>query len=139
MERKTTLFLLLLVSSHPCALPVYAAEGNPQKTFRYNADNKRDPFIPLIIDNRLVGANFSASGQGKPVLYGILWDPAGKSIALVDDTEAKVGDSVRGYRVIAIRKDAVVLEADGQTVELDIAFGSQPSGATTQKEHPSNE
>jgi hypothetical protein len=71
----------------------------------------------------------------KPVLYGILWDPGGQSIALINDAEVKVGDAVSGYRVKEIRQDAVVLINGGVPVVLEIAFEAPPStlspGATT--------
>ncbi len=138
MPRKA-LFLPGLLFVFFCSLPAAALNTAPQKTFRYNAEGKRDPFIPLIINNQLAGGRASASAQGKPVLYGILWDPSGSSIALIDNLEAKTGDTVRGYRVKAIQKDSVVLEAEGQTVVLDIAFEIDKASATTQKEHPSSE
>jgi len=65
------------------------------------------------------------------VLYGILWDSAGNSIALINDTEVKVGDTVKGYRVTEIRQDAVVLTNGGEPVVLQIAFETPPSGTTT--------
>ena len=135
MPRNCAPFFLSALFALIFSLPAIADETTPQKTFRYNAGGKRDPFAPLIINNQLAVGRPSGSAQGKPVLYGILWDPAGVSIALVDNLEAKVGDIVRGYRVKAIQKDAVILEAEGQTVVLDIAFETDKSGATTQKEH----
>lgn len=116
-----------------------AEEPAQQKGFRYNAGGRRDPFMPLILNNRLVGAGAGGGSRdlSQPVLRGILWDPSGRSIALIDELEAKVGDTVRGYRVAAIRRDEVVLESeDGQSVVLQIAFETPPSGTTTGGAHP---
>ncbi len=118
---------------------VSAAAGSAQKaSFRYDAGGRRDPFVPLILNNRLLGSGTQHSGDpSKPVLRGILWDPHGQSIALIDDLEAKVGDAVREYRVRSITKDEVVLEGEGgQSVVLQIAFETQPSGTTMGGEHP---
>ena len=119
--------------------PMSAAEDPAQKSpFRYGAAGRRDPFVPLILNNRLLGAGDRHSGDSsKPVLRGILWDPRGQSIALIDDLEAKVGDAVREYHVRSITKDEVVLEGEGgQSVVLQIAFETQPSGTTMGGEHP---
>lgn len=62
------------------------------------------------------------------VLRGILWDSAGGSIALIDEAEVKVGDTIGAYRVTEIREDAVVLADGGQPVVLKIAVEALPSG-----------
>ena len=94
--------------------------------FVYDAKGRRDPFAPLVIEGRRVGMKAAASttttASGKPVLYGILWDPSGHSIAMVDDTEVKVGDAVGPYHVVDIREDAVVLKNGGEPLELRIEF-----------------
>ena len=115
---------------------VYGAEN--QKPFHYDAEGKRDPFVPLILNNRLAvdSGPDNAQSLGKPELHGILWDAAGHSIALIDNLEAKTGDTVQGYKVMAIRKDAVVLEANGQSVVLEIAFEAQPSSAPKGGDRP---
>jgi hypothetical protein len=117
---------------------VWAAQEASEKreAFSYDPAGHRDPFVPLVRDGRLVGvAPPGAKGTDKPVLYGILWDPGGQSIALINDGEVKVGDTIAGYRVQEIRQDAVVLTSGGVPVVLEIAFDTPPStlapGATT--------
>lgn len=117
---------------------VWAAQDPPEKPnpFSYDPTGHRDPFVPLVRDGRLVGVVAGSSMKtDKPVLYGILWDPGGNSIALVNDGEVKVGDSIGGYRVKEIRQDAVVLMSGGVPVVLEIAFDAPPStlapGTTT--------
>ena len=69
----------------------------------------------------------SSSLADKPVLYGILWDPNGHSLALINDTEAKVGDTINGYQVTEIRRDAVVLSVEGgEPVVLQLTFDTPP-------------
>jgi|GEM_PF-2031987 len=122
--------------------PVFAAATAATRPLStYDAKGKRDPFMPLVRDGRVVTIQPGGHGTGDfgitPVLGGILWDEGGKSLALINDTEAHVGDLVNGeYRVTEIRKDAVVLthEPDGGPVVLTITFeddGSKapPSGA----------
>jgi hypothetical protein len=116
----------------------WAAEppATEASTVRYNAKGRRDPFIPLVRDGQIIAVGGSAPAPGdRPVLYGILWDPGGGSLALINDREMQVGDVINGYRVTAIRQDAVVLHVeDGEPVVLRIEFEPAPgpsSGATT--------
>ena len=122
----------------PAALPVDAAK-TPTKTagetstsdaapFRYDSRGRRDPFVPLVRDGRLVASGPGVqSDQSKPVLYGILWDPTGHSIALINDTEVKEGDRIGNYQVKEIQHDAVVLDNGGEPMVLKIAFDAPPA------------
>ena len=98
--------------------------------FRYNAKGRRDPFAPLVRDGRIVAISTGGHTESSlPVLYGVLWDPGGNSIALINDGEARVGDMVGEYRVVEIRKDAVVLANGGEPVVIAIAFETPPKSA----------
>ena len=96
---------------------------------RYDPKGRRDPFVPLVRDGRLVGAP-QASSQVEsigPALSGILWDPGGNSIALINDGEYRVGQAINDYTVQEIRRDAVVLTSGAETLVLQIQFGRPES------------
>lgn len=102
-----------------------AAEAPPQpaKPEGYNAQGKRDPFVPLVRNGRFVGVSKPGAQLGAvPTLFGILWDPQGQSIALLDDGEAKVGDTVEGYKVMEITRDTVTLGNGEEPIILQISF-----------------
>ena len=104
----------------------------PVIPFRYDSGGRRDPFMPLVRDGRLVAAGPGVRlEQSTPVLYGILWDPAGRSIALVNDAEVREGDRIGDYEVKEIQHDAVVLDNGGEPVVLTITFDAPP--------HPSSD
>lgn len=123
--------------------PAWAVEEASKKSsaFQYDSKGRRDPFTPLVREGKLVnvtpGTQISVT---RPVLYGILWDPGGQSLALLNDTEVKVGDTIGGYRVQEIRQDAVVLIGGGEPVVLQLAFETPPPklspGTTTGGERP---
>ena len=117
--------LLGLALCVPGLSPLRAAEEpfkNPER-FQYDSKSRRDPFVPLVREGRPVGLTSGTRGEtSKPILYGILWDPGGRSIALINDTEVGVGETVGGYQVAEIRRDAVVLTGGGEPVVLAIAF-----------------
>ena len=84
--------------------------------------------MPLVRDGRLVAAGPGMRlEESTPVLYGILWDPTGHSIALINDAEVKQGDRVGNYEVKEIQHDAVVLDNGGEPVVLTIAFDALPN------------
>ena len=101
------------------------------EAFIYDAQGRRDPFAPLVRDGKLVSSTVAGpttSGSVGPLtLDGILWDPTGQSIVLINGTEAKIGDTVGGYVVRDIRQDAVTLEQDGDILVLQINFEAAPA------------
>jgi hypothetical protein len=97
----------------------------------YDPKGKRDPFVPLVRDGRFIsatGATLALSvplDASLPLLGGILWDPAGRSIALLNGKETMVGETVGRYQVVDIHEDHVILEQDGRRVTLQITFEEQ--------------
>ncbi|PIQ83771.1 MAG: hypothetical protein COV75_05615 [Candidatus Omnitrophica bacterium CG11_big_fil_rev_8_21_14_0_20_63_9] len=117
-------FALLTALGLVCGAMSAAAEPAAEPaTFAYDSAGRRDPFMPLVREGKLVSTMPGATGDGStPTLYGILWDAGGNSIALINDLEAKVGDTVSGYVVKEIRQDAVVLDGGGELKTLRIEF-----------------
>ena len=127
----------LLVFAVCCLLvagPSSTAAGQDSGGFVYDAKGKRDPFIALVREGHLVGP-----GSGGPIgadfstltLTGILWDPTGHSIALINDTEVMVGDRLGEYQVQEIRPDAVVVVRDGKPVVLQLVADEGEAGRQT--------
>ena len=111
------------------ARPVQAAAAPAQREETYQTHNKRDPFVALVQGGHLVtAAESDIPDTALPSLGGILWDPRGHSIALLNGTEAKVGDKVDGYRVKEIRQDDVTLTLDdGRSVVMQMGVGLEVS------------
>ena len=85
---KRFLLLFLLVSgvmgSVACGgSRVLAGPPKRQDAFQYDAKERRDPFVALVWDGKIVGASASRPEViGSPVAFlllaGIMWDPAGR-------------------------------------------------------------
>ena len=112
--------------------------GAEEPAFRYDPKGRCDPFYPLVQEGKVVSCDTNMGGGGTgpsgPLqLGGILWDPAGGSIALINGTEAQRGDRVEGYEVTAIHKDAVMLTRDGQVLKLQIQYEQPEAHPPTDK------
>ena len=131
-QRVAAALVAALLSAHPL-LPA----EEPAAPLSYDSKGKRDPFVALVRDGKIVGV--PAGGQTRvstdlPVLVGILWDPGGRSLALLNEQEVAVGDTIDDFLVAEIRRDAVVLMRGGEPVVLEISFEEpsapeEPSGA----------
>jgi len=110
------------------------AQQASSEGFRYDPHGRRDPFVSLVRDGRLVatipGTRLESS---RPKLSGILWDPGGQSIAIINEEEVRVGDTVIGYKVLEIREDAVVLTNGGVPMILEIEFEAPPEEASKER------
>ena len=122
-------------SSPPPRRPARPAPRDAEEApFVYDAKGRRDPFIPLVRNGQLINVTGQFGTLDQPVLRGILWDPSGRSIALINDMEVNVGDLIGGYRVDAIRQDAVVLTVDGGeplVLQLEFDLPDASSGTAT--------
>ena len=115
-----------------CSVGQVVAEEQRSST-PYEANGKRDPFVPLLRDGRFVGSAGSPSTAHPSdlLLTGIVWDSAGGSFALINETEVAVGDTIGGYQVIEIQRDAVVLVRDGKPLMLQMSFGERTEPGET--------
>ena len=111
-----------------------AEQADPSvRSTAYDAHGRRDPLTALVRDGHVVGGSAGASGDASSLsLAGIMWEEDGRSIALINDTEARVGDVVAGYAVTAITRDDVTLSREGHTITLRVSF----EGTDHRRDHP---
>ncbi len=74
-------------------------------------DFKRDPFSQQALSDLEESQSLHLSG--------ILWDEANPT-AIINDEIVAVGGEINGKKIVEIKKDKVILEADGQTTELGL-------------------
>ncbi len=72
-------------------------------------DFKRDPFSRQSLSDLEESQDLHLSG--------ILWDEVNPT-AIINDEIVAVGGEINGKKIVEIRKDKVILEADGQTTGL---------------------
>lgn len=81
----------------------------------YTGGDARDPMSPLAREAAAPRVEPKSPGAGEEAitlplmsLYGIIWDPK-TPIAMIDGMDLRVGDRIKGARIIEIGIDRVVL------------------------------
>ena len=113
-------FVLLLIFLLLQSSLVFAQEEEP---FIYTDKGKRDPFVPLVDENGryLLDSEEFCTFEDLN-LSGILWDPKGKSSALINNQIVKTGESIGGFRVTNVTKDSVTLFKNGKEYILRLSI-----------------
>jgi len=81
--------------------------------------------VALVHEGRFVGTGRTLTSASQPSdlqLAGILWDPGGHSIALINDAEVTVGEMVGDCQVVDIQQDAVMVMREGKSIILRLSF-----------------
>lgn len=109
---KNKLFFVLLFY---LAIPAFA-----QENFIYDAQGKRNPFIPLVTaDGRFLQLEVDQTLKDAGLnLAGIIYDKYGISYAIVNDSVVKIGDYVDDYQVLKIEESKVTFIKEGQIKEV---------------------
>lgn len=74
--------------------------------------NKRDPFLPLVTEDGKLLQAFGAVALEDVYLEGIIWDPRGDSIAIINGAIVKQGEALDDFKILKIEKDQVVLQTE---------------------------
>lgn len=81
----------------------------------YDDGKRRDPFIPLLGSTRV--PQYSAASTELSV-GGIIYDPSGGSIAVLNGESYQEGDQVGNLTLISILKDRIVLKQEDKEKTL---------------------
>jgi len=111
----------------PCLLfltvffPVALAE-----VVQYDSAQRRDPFIPLVGPNGFIQKKVQSADL---LVEGIIYDPTGGSVAIINGEVYRAGDNVKDARLIQIFKDRILMvqEDEEKTVWLREEIASKPA------------
>ena len=85
---------------------------NKQHVFMYNTHGKRDPFIPLISENKTImspaGWSFISSKLPELKIEGILFDGT-NSLAIINDKIVTIGDNISNCKIASITREEIVI------------------------------
>lgn len=76
------------------------------EVIQYDAGGRRDPVIPLVAKGGVIASGFNSSGLN---IEGIIHDPKGGSVVLINGEYYREGQTVNKASVISIFKDRVLL------------------------------
>ena len=93
-----------------------------EEVYEYEAQNRRDPFVPLVSERGLYTSDaYGIGGIGDIRLEGIVWDDAEVSIAIVNGEIVEEGQEIGSVKVLKIEKDAVVFEVEREEVRIELS------------------
>ncbi len=103
-------FIVLMLCLSVCAPEgTYAAQGD----FVYNSKGNRDPFVSLVTkEGVLIGAWQTSDldlDDQEVLLEGIIWDPQGESLAIVNGVVVKEGDRFLNLKILEIKQKGIKL------------------------------
>jgi len=92
-----------------------------QEQFVYDAQGKRNPFIPLLTpEGRFLKLDREeAAANGDLTIEGIIYDKKGRSFAIVAGSVVGVGDSVGDYQVLKVEETRVIFIKNGEPKEVE--------------------
>ncbi len=105
----------------------------------YDDGKRRDPFIPLLGNPGMLQY---AAAPADANVGGIIYDPSGGSIVVLNGESYREGDQTGNLTVISILKDRVILKQDDKEKTLWIReevaddMGSNETGKQHETERP---
>ncbi len=103
-----------------CNISIVAAQAEKEQELTYDSLGFRDPMMPLVTTSGLIRDFEPVSTRPDLYLKGIIYDQSDNYLAIIDGEIVKVGDVVRGARILEIRKDGVIIQKDGQLREIKL-------------------
>ena len=93
-----------------------------QGEFVYDAQGKRNPFIPLVTpEGRLLKLDKQEATTAEGLMVeGIIYDKFGRSFAIVNTNVVGIGDIVGDYQVLKIQENKVIFIKDGIPLEIEL-------------------
>ncbi|HQP91786.1 MAG TPA: hypothetical protein PLU24_03845 [Candidatus Omnitrophota bacterium] len=111
MYKKHIVLTILIVISFSAA--VCAEE------YVYKYQGKRDPFMALITPAGYL-LNLEPTDEKKLNLEGIMYDPKGDSMAIVNGELIRVGDNVGTAIVTDIKPNKLIVLQDNEKIEVEL-------------------
>lgn len=106
------------------SISVVAGARASMRDFTYQAKGNRDPFISLVTkDGRILPGARTVSDTDNVELEGIIWDPNGKSVAIINGKLVKEKQRIMNMQVLKIKKASVILQKGGKVMVLNLKKG----------------
>ena len=91
-----------------------------QENFVYTSKGKRDPFMSLVTpEGKMIIFEYELFVSDM-ILEGIIFEPQGNSLAIINGKVVKVGEYIGSYAVLEIKQNEVILDKDGEKYILGL-------------------
>lgn len=108
--------LVLLLS-----LVVVSGASANVRDFTYQSKGNRDPFKSLVTkDGRILPGARTVSETGDVELEGIIWDPNGRSMAIINGKLVKEKQRIMNMQVLKIKKASIILQKGGKVMVIKL-------------------
>ncbi len=108
MRRVWAMFLIVIGLAF---IPWFMVSYGNEEPFVYQKSG-RDPFWPWVTkDGKFIQGEGEFGGFEDVVLQGIIWDPKGGSMAMMNGRILRKGDRIGRFEVISIDQEEVTLQA----------------------------
>ena len=118
--RKIHYLIFIFVFTIPLEINAQGDEG-----FIYNDHEKRDPFWPLVSPSGTILSYDKDLLISEISLEGIMTDPQGRNVAIINGTVLKQGDNIGLFEITAITKTQVTLKKGQEQAVLDLNKGGE--------------
>ena len=85
----------------------------------YVSEGRRDPFVPLVSASGYL-MNVEEDEKTTLRLEGIMYDPSGNSMAIINGELLKVGEKIGDAVVSRIEANRIVVVKDNENVEMEL-------------------
>ena len=106
-----------LVAFYVAFVIISSAWAQEQK-YSYK-QTKRDPFVPLISASGYL-MNLEPEDSSALTLEGIMYDPKGDSIAIINGELVRVGDTISDAVLVSVEPAKVTVIKDNQKVDMSL-------------------
>lgn len=93
--------------------------GQPKQNNTYLPQGKRDPFVSLITPAGYL-LDLEPQDNDQLRLEGIMYDPKGDSVAIINGELVRVGESIGNVVIRSIEKDKVTVIKNNERIELEL-------------------
>jgi hypothetical protein len=96
-----------------------AESPSKNKETLYNGQGKRDPFIPLITPSGYL-VNLETDKNASLHLEGIMFDPKGDSIAIINGELVRAGESIGDAVCVSIEPTKITVLQNNQKIDIEL-------------------
>ncbi len=98
------------------------------REFTYQSKGNRDPFMSLVTkEGRILPGARTVTGNGDIELEGVIWDPNGKSMAIINGKLVKEQQRIMNMQILKINKTSIILQKGGKVMVVNLKKGGGSS------------